>query len=290
MPQPNELCAGFRRQADWVWQHTGDAFRLGIGFNEETMTEMVMLNLARQFSGRGLEIKTFTKHEEGTSYKGGLPTAADWEFRFENASRQGITLRTQAKRLYMRDGNYGALDGAGTQIRKLVANSGNAIPLYVLYNGPSPHLSGPNWRSKFPFLKWNRPQRSCSWPHYMPELWGCAIAAPHHVPRKSRPRPIEFTRMEPWHMLVCNCRASAGHVRKSLPEIIGRNLEAIFATAPSETDDGMVAFEREYSFEPNDQTPGWASMLLEGLADIELPEGIEGVALIRELRDEWHTG
>lgn len=286
MLQPNELCAGFRRQADWVWQHMGDAFRLGLGFNEETMTEMVMLNLARQFSGRGLEIKTFTKREEGISYKGGPRTAADWEFRFENDYRQGITLRIQAKRLYMRDGNYGGLDGTGTQITDLVKNSGTAIPLFVLYNGPSPHLTGPSWRSSFPFLKWKARRKSCSWPHYMPELWGCAIAAPDHVPARLKPRPIEFTRMEPWHMLVCNCRDSGARLRQPIAQTIGQNLKAIFETMPSDADGASLSDSTNYNFEPDDNSPGWAAMLREGLPVIELPEGIEGVALIRELRDE----
>lgn len=250
-----------------------DAFSVPIGLNEETITEMLLLNLAREFAGRGIEVRSFTKYEEGTSYRSGAPTAADWEWRFEGPSGRGKTVRIQAKRLYMRDGNYGGLDGTGQQRKTLVSSSGAAIPLYVLYNGPSPLLVTGGRVAAFPFLNPRGP-RYCYWPYYDLELWGCAVAAEPDVPSKNKPEPSDFAKMEPWHALVCDC---AHHGSTDLGISVSNNLERIYGARR----DGISATPR---FEPDEKRPWWVAPLMESQPIEDLPEDVRGIALIRQLQ------
>ena len=249
-----------------------DAFTIPIGLNEETITEMLLLKLARQFAGRGIEVKSFNKHQEGTSYLGGPPTGADWEWRFEGPTGLGKTVRIEAKRLYMGDGKYGGLDGIGTRRTTLVSSSGSAIPLYVLYNGPSPSLLGHGRLGAFPYLK-PHDRKYCYWPYYDLRLWGCAIASEPDVPNKNKPAPADFAWMEPWHALVCDCANSetadlGTSVSASLKRLYHRSREDIFLSL---------------DFEPDRERPWWVSALVDGQPIEDLPEGVAGVALIRQL-------
>lgn len=266
------VCRAFRKRSEWVWQAMGDAFAIPIGLNEETITEMLLLNLAREFAGRGIEVRSFTKYEEGISYRGGAPTGADWEWRFEGPGGIGKTVRVQAKRLYMREGNYGGLEGRGEQRKTLVSSSGAALPLYVLYNGPSPKLVSAG-RAKFPFLDRHGP-KYCYWPYYDLELWGCAIAAEHDVPRQHKPAPLDFTKLEPWHALVCDC-LHAGPT--DLGTSVSNNLKRLYGASGDEA----AGIGR---FEPDAERPWWVAALLESQSIEDLPKGLQGVALIRQLK------
>ena len=272
MRNSREACRAFRKQAAWVWESMDDAYSFPIGLNEETLTEMLLLKLARQFRGRGIEIKSFTKYEEGTSYRGGAPTGADWEWRFEGPSGLGKTVRIQAKRLYMRDGNYGGLDGMGQQRKTLVSSCGAAIPLYVLYNGPSTSLLDGGRMAAFPWLKRHGP-KFCYWPYWDLELWGCAIAAEPFVPKIKKPAPSDFPKMEPWHALVCNCD-EAGPTDFGMN--VSKNLERIYGGS------GLGA-SSDLNFEPDDERPWWAASLLHSQPLEGMPEGLQGVAIIRQI-------
>lgn len=275
MRHSRTVCRAFRKRSEWVWQAMDDAFHVPIGLNEETITEMLLLELAREFAGRGIEVRSFTKAEEGKRYLGGPPTGADWEWRFEGPTGLGKTVRIQAKRLYMSEGNYGGLDGTGNQRATLVSSSGAAIPLYVLYNGPSPKLVS-GGRAEFPFLDRYGP-KFCYWPYYDLELWGCAIAAEPDVPPKNKPAPADFAKMEPWHALVCDCAHDGSG---DLGSTISQNLKEIYG-ASSASDLSMLNFEADAD------RPIWANALLEeqvtgGFAEI-LPANLQGVALIRQI-------
>lgn len=280
-----EMCLSFRRLADWTWQNMGDAHRLKVSLNEETITEYILLQLARQFSGRGLEIESYTKYQEGTSYRGGLPTNADWEFWFEDGSARGIRVRIQAKRLFPETGKYNSLNGNGPQIKKLVQNASGAIPLFVLYNcDPTSLLTFQN------MAFYEQDPRCCGWPFFVDELWGCSIATPQAIPPKNQPSPFEVEQL-PWHALVCGC--FSGRSPKpigSLPDVIAANLKRLYSGRSGDGRKSRPRAERfaglsDITFEPNNQQPDWVGRLKEGRSDFKLPEGLGGVVVVTDRRD-----
>lgn len=131
----SQLCHSLREQAAWVANELSEVYRLRMPLSEETITESILLALAKRHVGNGLTIRAYTKPEEGTGTlaTNNLPTGADWSFWFADGRNHGIELRIQAKRLFP-SGKYESLDGTGTQIQNLYKNQGSAIPLYVFYN------------------------------------------------------------------------------------------------------------------------------------------------------------
>tara|TARA_R110001599_G_scaffold294201_1_gene498181 strand:- start:6956 stop:7714 length:759 start_codon:yes stop_codon:yes gene_type:complete len=249
---------------------------------------MLLLKLAKQFSGRGLKISSYTKPQEGRDTKKyGLATGADWEFRFENGSNYGITVRIQAKRLFTKSGKYEGLDGTGSQIQTLVANAGKSIPLYVFYNAPT----------SLPFFKRGRfsslDEIYCGWPYFANENWGCAIAVPQDIPSIDRPRQDQVHQL-PWHALICQCRGDRSkRIQRSITDLIAMNLREIYLARLDFDERESREPSRSFGdwsmpdFELNLDRPFWANMILEGLEPENLPEGVKGVALIRENREAF---
>jgi hypothetical protein len=125
------LCSSFRELAGKVWRDRQAAETLGVPWNEEAVTEWLLLNLAKRHNGPQFDIRAYTRAEESLN-------GADWEFRFSD-SRVGVTIRIQAKRLY-KSGRYESLFKSGAsrfdQLCKLQSKAGAAYPLYVFYNFP----------------------------------------------------------------------------------------------------------------------------------------------------------
>ncbi|MFN4153498.1 MAG: hypothetical protein ACK4HF_02495 [Paracoccaceae bacterium] len=61
-----------RRRAAWVWNEQSHAFDHGLSLQEETLTEMLLLRMARDHETNGLTVKMFSKPEEAIN-------GADWE-------------------------------------------------------------------------------------------------------------------------------------------------------------------------------------------------------------------
>jgi hypothetical protein len=120
------LRRAMRDQAGWVWGTMARAAKLGLSFNEETITETVLFNLATVAQGRDFWVFPFTKAAEASN-------GADWEFWFQQGTNL-VGLRVQAKRIF-RSGAYDSLDVSGEQIDKLIAQARGCIPVYVFYNG-----------------------------------------------------------------------------------------------------------------------------------------------------------
>ena len=277
----SELRTAFVGLSHWVWNSLGDAHRLDLSFNEETITESLLLSLARAFSHRGVSIKSFNKYEEGISFAGGAPTGADWEFWFTDYTGQWLGVRIQAKRLYLKSGRYEGLDGTGTQLHQLVSASGFAIPLYLFYNGPS-HNSG-----LFPMhLPPHKCCRACGWPFALQELWGCAFAMPDSIPFKNMPKPSDIRDMLPWHCIWC--WASWSH--RDYPTSLTRQLGRILRTAYNRSrrfrrfDDTDFEPRPSRQFEPIQTPPDWVTQLDEGMEPRYLPIDISGIAIIRDQR------
>lgn len=284
----DELRSAFIALAHWVWRSMGDAHRLKVAFNEETVTESILLSLARDFSHRGLSITSFNKHQEGKSSREyGEPTGADWEFWFTDLTGRWLGVRVQAKRLYLGSGRYEALHGNGSQIATLVNNCGPAIPIYVLYNGPSTHSHFP----VRPSIE-HRNCRYCGWPYRLEQLWGCAIAMPEAIPQISMPRPSEVCPMLPWHVIWCQ---NFGYdiADRDIPTTfaLGLGLQRLYnqtrRLGPSEPN--RFDARRSIAFEPTTRPPFWVLQLDEGQIPEGLPEGVDGIAIIRDTRN-WERG
>ncbi len=235
-----------RAMAGWSWREQGHAFKHGLALQEETITEMLLLRMAKDRTKHGVKVRMFTKNEEGKN-------GADWEWIVKTASCE-VGFRVQAKRLYHKDKNldYGGLDVNPSQTDKLIkhAEDCDRIPVYVFYN----HAHGKHSKQF---------DTGTEAGFRGPSYWGCSIASAEKVKAKIKEKksnkladlkPI----MKPWHHLfsesgTCNTQSALGFA----PDASGE-------TPPSQHD--VVEFLRASNIEA-----------LEGyLRDNEL----EGAALI----------
>ncbi|CUJ89762.1 hypothetical protein RUE5091_00925 [Ruegeria denitrificans] len=184
MPSAISLRDYLRQRAAWVWNEQGHAFNNGLALQEETLTEMLLLRMARDHAKHGLNVTMFNKTEEGIN-------GADWEWIIRTRFCE-LGLRVQAKRLYHKDKSkdYGGLDPSSPQAGKLIKRAGSNIPLYVFFN----HDHGVN--SKLLHGGGEHPYRGRSY-------WGCSIACAKKVKAAGTNKLSDLKKhMKPWHRLV----------------------------------------------------------------------------------------
>ena len=286
--RPPSLCESFRDLARWTANKLNAAASLGVSFNEETVTESLLLKLAQSQNSQKFKIRSWSKFDEGvgTAATGGLPTGADWDFFFADWTGVGITVRIQAKRLYP-NGRYESLDGGGQQIRDLRNNCGYALPIYVFYNDPQSHWPTGSWSC----------QPNCTPRFWGLSAWGCSFAPVSGIPPMKKPRPSDIQSMEPWHCLVCPCPIKAA-TSATLPHRVAGALKIAYGLL-SDSDDTRFLDAPDLTFEPNQIWPHWARRLQESaetfpqdastessgrLLDGYLTEhGLKGVALVQQL-------
>ncbi len=295
---PN-LCDTFRELAAWTCGTLKKANRLGMPFNEETITETLLLTLAERFTGRGLSIRAYTKQEEGkgTAANGGKPTGADWSFWFADVQNMGIELRIQAKRLF-RTGRYESLDGRSEQFNNLKNNCGSAIPLYLFYNNDV-------FYDLFfePSILQIRPREwicfSCL------SDWGCTYAPLKGIPLKNEPGPHEISPMRPWHTLVCEracpcCDSLDDVAAKTLPQRVADAVKMAYEIEAPEQE-AWREWMGSDKFSANNKAPEWFVLLDKGDPSVEADaqrseqiseldrylddHGLRGVAIVAEDRE-----
>lgn len=310
----SELCQSFKELAKWVWLKMDSANRHNVSFNEETITESLLLKLAERHSGKGLKIEAYSKAEEGNKATG---NGADWSFWIGNPTGWGKELRIQAKRQFT-SGKYESLDGRrgnNAQIDKLWENStrSNAIPLYVFYNGHFSQL----------FLSWPlsaldltqavSPKVLLIVHHLVPgpiqailghlageshqKEWGCSYAPLRGIPSKHQPTPSDIPSMRPWHHLVCGYPA-VFNAKDSLADRMVAVLEAAYKNAETLSDpEDKLEDADNISFELTNTAPAWVELLnvresKDGDSSYESNEkldrylakqGLKGVVLIQEV-------
>ena len=190
-----------------IWRRRGAAKSFGLSFNEETATEVLLLDLAGQFPGN---VTTIPFSHSQKAQIGG-----DWAWPFVGPGGlpcQGMLV--QAKRLDDRDrvypellykGGQGGTGTASSQMERLIANGRRfgLPPVYAFYN----HLSDPT----------RVPTGSCRsldmLQQPLPESWGVAIVSAISVrdarPDKTYDRHRHHSR--PLHCLLCSSGSGRQH-------------------------------------------------------------------------------
>jgi hypothetical protein len=175
-----------RSLAGWNWNRQNEALKLGLSLQEETLTEMLLLQIARDCAPLGLKVRMFTRAQEHAN-------GADWEWTFKS-THCTIALRVQAKRLYMSGpnaGRYGGWKHLGTQATKLIADAGtDYFPIFVFYNNYASQVFS----------------RKPSHGFHGPSQWGCAFANAQDIEKSLSNWPEDIVdKMHPWHELFDLC-------------------------------------------------------------------------------------
>lgn len=280
----NPLCRSFRDEARTVGRDMEDAFRLNMPRNEETITESLLLNLARNNSRHELQITSFNRTEEGVN-------GADWEFWFSNASGYGIAVRVQAKRLFP-SGKYESLfhhsktqkDNNTNQCRELINNAGTAIPIYIFYNSVSTLA---NLIYVQTHISWHL-SHLLALPHWQLSDWGISMCSAYSVQSANdgKYNSLNDFLTKPWHNLVCHKCWQNKPEYDDLPSIVGNSLYEMF----SFDDDSILSKEGSpHNFKPSQTSPKWVSSLKEDasqknekLIQHMKKTNLHGVAIIKQ--------
>lgn len=187
-----------RHVAGWVWHEQDDALHYGLKLQEETLTEILLLRMARECSTAGLNVRMFNRIEEGGHKKTKKTgNGADWEWFVETPYCQ-VGFRVQAKVLSapskrarrMSDGVYKGLLKDKKQTNDLIraSKAGQFNPIYVFYNHPwvSDRALFAQLSSPFPISRTD---------------WGCAVATANHVLHQTDNKLSSLiSGMLPWHL------------------------------------------------------------------------------------------
>ncbi|MZR14330.1 hypothetical protein GQE99_15025 [Maritimibacter sp. DP07] len=186
-----------RDLAGWVWAEQDDAFHYGLKLQEETITENLLLRMARETVGSPLKIKMFNKTKEGGSARHGIVgNGADWEWYFNTPYCQ-VGFRIQAKvlsyeltplRKALSRGIYKGLKNDGEQAEDLIkaARADGCNPVYVFFNHP--------WvANRYLFSSTHSPFPGAR------KDWGCSVASATAVRDLADNRlSALFPHMMPW--------------------------------------------------------------------------------------------
>lgn len=189
-----DLRAYLRGLSHQVWTDQNDAIQHNFWLQEVTITEMLLLRMARDLSPYGLKMKMFSgKEEGGETKKDGtvvkVGNGADWEW-FVELPDCKIGFRVQAKRLFSTPtklGAYNSFHAGGKQIDQLINAAGKMNPVYVLYN----HKFAKD-ASLF--------SRSVKTNWYGRSSWGCSVATAAFMKTLKTNKLAEvFPGTVPWH-------------------------------------------------------------------------------------------
>ena len=243
------LCNDFTKLSKSVWHLLKDARTINYQIKEETVTDLLMLNIKGKHEP-SVKIKTFTRQEEKQN-------GSDWEWWFLDSSTQkGIGFRVQAKilnlkqnkflQLYYQNQNQNLISEAQKPKIKL-------FPLYCLYIHDDKLLSN---------------------------VYGCSIMSAYEVQKlkKSKIPPTLSNLMNsmiPWNILVCDCKKT--NINTSLPNRLWKILK----------NNGFYEEDNESYHLPNDgELPNYVKKMINQNVnyqseDEELHlEGLDGIMVI----------
>ena len=159
------------RVAERTWTTLGLADQLRARFGEETLTDLLVLDMLPHQRTRGFWLRPTTKHAEGWC-------GADLFVAVRHQTGRWSRLAIQAKKLHW-DDYYPMLNGGprcASQLKKLerFARQLHALPLYLLYNHSNTAQRSAHWH--------------CSQPFAVGQL-GCTLVPSWHIQRMIRRRP-----------------------------------------------------------------------------------------------------
>ena len=219
-----------RELAEWVWTEQDDAFHYGLKLQEETITETLLLRIARESVGSPLTIRMFNKTEEGGSAQHGIVgNGADWEWYFDTPHCQ-VGFRVQAKvlsyeitpsRKALSRGIYAGLKKDGEQAKDLIkaSKADGYNPIYVFFNHPwvANRYLFSSTHSPFPGARTD---------------WGCSVASATSVRDLADNRlSALFPHMMPWDLFF---RLEAGCGAQNAFRTLGSEQEFVPETPPPE--------------------------------------------------------
>lgn len=243
----DKLCKTFRNVSFKVWnlliddsyygyhQTSPHGIKRGIGLNEETITDVLLLDILRKQPHDVFTVK-FSKNYEGQE-------GADWEWWI--LSQSGIVgFRFQAKRLHRNHVNgkyeYSYLDyrdkNGKYQVDKLVdqANKKGFVPMYIFYN---------YWDIDFPFTQYkNRRIPSCCQTRGKQDLGVTICAAKNiqnliqnliHLKKKALQDILPHT-FPLYCITCCNSPDLTESVKKFIEEYLGVRDFEIYTELPIE--------------------------------------------------------
>ena len=252
---PYRIQPYLRDVASWVWHEQGAARHHGLKLQEETITEMLLLRIARECEDLGLRIKMFNRIQEGGRKDLGIVgNGADWEW-FVDTDYCHVGFRIQAKVLSseltpvrgaVSVGRYEGLHDDRQQTDDLIADARKwkANPIYVFYNH--------SWVADRALF--SAPNHSYS---VRPGDWGCAVATASFVKNtKGNKLSALYPGMLPWHRFFGWDRSCVS--QKAMTHMLG---------------------DQEFFIEST--RPDWLGMMLEGderLNGYLLENRLQGVA------------
>ena len=230
-----------------VWRRRGLAKHYGLHYNEETVTEALLLNLMINYPGEVL-IVPFNKTSEGRN-------GADWAWSFVSSNgclNRGMLV--QAKRLDDNDRYYDKLyykpgsRNARTppsQLTQLIKSAERLQlpPVFAFYN----HLDDYRRIPHFPY--------GCCGDFYccFPDSWGITLASAFNVRRAKPNRQFDRHRCHslPMHCLLCPKESGKANTMGSA-EAVASALSRMFESIAIE-DDSQTKFSPP--FEPVEELP-----------------------------------
>lgn len=258
----------FQEEAAKVWRDMSAAWHLNVPRNEETVTEELLLNLARKHKWLGLEIEAYSKGAEGKN-------GADWAFWFYDGPKisietsVGVGARVQAKRLYPESGRYEKLfhqsrsqekastDGlTPNQCQVLLSHHDGLVPIYLFYNSSNLDLRS-ILKSSHETLRLRKLCADC----IIPEFWGITAASAEAIKNanwgKKNDKPGDFP-MVPWHCMLRMPQPIGLASGRSFAAAVARILKELNYLAFTE---GMDRSEPSEIYSPREGAPKWASLL-----------------------------
>ena len=195
MSNPKQL---FETLAESTWERLRLSWEYGISQGEETITDLLQLEIAR-LGGSNIHVLKTTKAFEAQS-------GVDWEWWIGDNASGWLRFAIQAKKIGA-NGRYNALKhhvklpGRKKLLQQTVlkryAKEKGAIPLYCLFNhvGPGGYDEHKHWHCKAPFE---------------PAQLGCTLAPLERIDealRKRGGRTFDFIHRDqhaiPWRCLFC---------------------------------------------------------------------------------------
>lgn len=264
--------------ASTVWQKRASAKAALLPFNEETITETILLDLALYYPGSA-QVVAFNKTQEAA-------TGADWIWTLVNADgSQSMTMLVQAKRLDDHEKVYkginrkiGQRQPPVLQIDQLMnaAQYLRVPPIYAFYNHVSDQSRVPTYCRS---LTHSDPRQILG--------FGISLA---HAAEVMRALPSEkfdnhCNHSIPMHCLLCTGRSNTnpyGGTPVVAAEAVRRLIERLDSDEPAV--DGLQEGLHPFVEEALARMPGFAESP-DGI-NVDAPPNVAGIVVLRDAPDE----